>query len=88
MKTIFQYVLYTHLGITLFFLTLGIRNPLTMLRKNYDFLKKILAVIYMKYFLLQFGPCLNWVYTYYHLVIERIATLHKNKKRIFIRNTT
>ena len=43
------------------------------------FLKKILAVIYMKYFLLQFGPCLSWVYTYFHVVIEKIATLHRDK---------
>ena len=51
-----------------------------MLRKNDDFLKKkFLAVIYMKYVLLQFGPSLSWVYTYFHVVIERIATLHKNK---------
>ena len=51
-----------------------------MLRKNNDFLeKKFLAVIYMKYFLLQFGPCLSWMYTYSHLGIEKIATLHKNK---------
>ena len=41
--------------------------------------KKIYAVIYMKYFLLQFGPCLSWVYTYFHVMIERIATLHKDK---------
>ena len=41
--------------------------------------KKILAVIYMKYFLLQFGPCLSSVYTYFHVMIERIATLHKDK---------
>ena len=42
----------------------------------------------MKYFLLQFGPCLSWIYIYYHVVIERIAALHKSKKRVFIRNTT
>ena len=48
-------------------------------KKNNDFLKKILAVIYMKYFLLQFGPCLSWIYTYFHVMIERIATLHKDK---------
>ena len=43
------------------------------------FWKKILAVIYMKYFLLHFGPCLSWVYTYIQVVIERIATLHNDK---------
>ena len=48
-------------------------------KKTMTFFKKILAVIYMKYFLLQFGPCLSWVYTYFHVVIERIATLHKDK---------
>ena len=49
-------------------------------KKNNDFSKKkIYAVIYMKYFLLQFGPCLSWVYTYFHVMIERIATLHKDK---------
>ena len=42
-------------------------------------MKKILAVIYMKYFLLQFGPCLSRVYTYFHVVVEKIATLHKDK---------
>ena len=58
---------------------MGIGNPLYW-EKNDDFLKKkSLAVIYMKYFLLQFGPCLSWVYTYFHVVIERIATLHKDK---------
>ena len=58
-----------------------------MLRKNDDFLlKKFLAVIYVKYFLLQFDPCLSWVYAYFHVVIEKIATLHK-KNRILIRNT-
>ena len=50
--------------------------------------KKFLAVIYVKYFLLQFDPCLSWVYTYFHVVIEKIATLHKKKEnRILIRNT-
>ena len=48
-------------------------------KKNRLFEKKIYAVIYMKYFLLQFGPCLSWVYTYFHVMIERIATLHKDK---------
>ena len=33
----------------------------------------------MKYFLLQFGPCLSGVYTYFHVMIEIIATLHKDK---------
>ena len=48
-------------------------------KKWWLFEKKFLAVIYMKYVLLQFGPSLSWVYTYFHVVIERIATLHKNK---------
>ena len=48
-------------------------------KKQWLFEKQILAVIYMKYFLLQFGPCLSWVYTYFHVMIERIATLHKDK---------
>ena len=49
-----------------------------MLRKNDDFLlKKFLAVIYVKYFLLQLDPCLSWVYAYFHVVIEKNATLHK-----------
>ena len=40
----------------------------------------------MKYFLLQFGPCLSWVCIYFNVVIERIATLHKNKI-VFLKGT-
>ena len=57
-------------------------------KKNDDFLKKFLVVIYMKYFLLQFGPCLSWIHAYFHVVIERIAALHKHKIVFFIKNTT
>ena len=39
----------------------------------------------MKYFLLQFGPRLSWVYTYFHAVTKRIITLHKNKIVFFIK---
>ena len=71
------------LGIAWFFLTLEIHY---IEKKLWLFEKKFLAVIYVKYFLLQFNRCLSWVYTYFHVVIERIATLHK-KNHIFIRNT-
>ena len=50
--------------------------------------KQFFVVINMKYFLLQFGPRLSWVYTYFHAVTKRIITLHKNKIVFFIRNTT
>ena len=48
-----------------------------------SFWKKILALIYVKYFLIPFDHCLSWVYTYFHVVIERIATLHKKRKSYF-----
>ena len=55
-----------------------------MLRqKMMTFWQKFLAVIYMKYFLLQVVPCLSWVYTYLHVVIEIIATL-LNDRIVFL----
>ena len=59
-----------------------------LVRQVRHFVQPCFVVINMKYFLLQFGPRLSWVYTYFHAVTKRIITLHKNKIVFFIRNTT